>query len=417
MSPKPPVDFAEVTRLTRLGRLREAMALLRGEPAADQTDSAAEDRPPRTDSRGAAPSTPAVEPFEEPDRSRGDSVPLLGMLQRIRRGVGAQRRHPGSPFAPVPPPPVPPGAHFERRLYRGAAGTLPYRLYRPSGTHGEPLPLVLMLHGCSQSADDFAAGTGMNSLAEEQLAFIAYPEQSESANATHCWNWFRPEHQERDHGEPALLAGITRELIEELNVDPERVYVAGLSAGAATALILGLAYPDLYAAIGIHSGMPHGVAQDLPSAMRAMREGVDATTAHGITPDRLPAADPIPRDRPRPCIVFHGDHDALVNPLNAEHIIAQVTGGVGLRETLEHGVSAAGIRYRRRRFRDPQGRVWLEHWLLHGLGHAWSGGSPTGSYTDARGPDASREMLRFFLQHRRTTDAAGSSDRSRMPAD
>ena len=253
-----------------------------------------------------------------------------------------------------------------------------------AGYCGEPLPLVVMLHGCTQSPDDFAAGTRMNELAEEQSFLVAYPAQSPSANSSKCWNWFNADDQLRDTGEPSLIAGITRQIIDEFAVNPTRVYIAGLSAGGAAAAIMGSAYPDLYAAICVHSGLACGAAKDLPSAFSAMRQG-------GSPPPERHA-------RPLPTIVFHGDRDNTVSPLNGDQVIAQSKAGMKLHQTISRGQSAGGISYTRTVQSDGSGSPVLEQWVLHGAGHAWSGGSPAGSYTDPRGPDASREMLRFFLE-------------------
>jgi poly(hydroxyalkanoate) depolymerase family esterase len=241
-----------------------------------------------------------------------------------------------------------------------------------------------MLHGCKQSPDDFATGTRMNELAEEQGFLVCYPGQPSSANPSKCWNWFSADDQLRDRGEPSLIAGITRQIMRELAVDPTRVYIAGLSAGGAAAAIMGSAYPDLYAAICVHSGLACGAAKDLASAFAAMRQG----------------GSPLPGGarRPLPTIVFHGDRDKIVNPLNADQVIAQSKAGMELHLTISHGQSAGGISYTRTVQADGSGRPILEQWVLHGAGHAWSGGSPAGSYTDPRGPDASREMLRFFRE-------------------
>jgi poly(hydroxyalkanoate) depolymerase family esterase len=279
--------------------------------------------------------------------------------------------------------PLPDGARFEEHAYANQSGSRRYKLFVPSRYCGEPLPLVVMLHGCKQSPDDFAAGTRMNELAEEQSFLVAYPAQSPSANSSKCWNWFNGEDQLRGMGEPSLIAGITRQVMGNFAVYPTRVYIAGLSAGGAAAAIMGSAYPDLYAAIGVHSGLACGAAKDLPSAFSAMRQG----------------GSPPQTTRPLlPTIVFHGDRDNTVSPLNGDQVIAQSKGGMKFHQTISRGQSAGGISCTRTVHADGNGIPVLEQWVLHGAGHAWSGGSPAGSYTDPRGPDASREMLRFFLE-------------------
>jgi len=245
-----------------------------------------------------------------------------------------------------------------------------------------------MLHGCTQSPDDFAAGTRMNFLAEEQTCLVVYPAQRSEANQAKCWNWFRESDQQRDSGEPSLIAGITRRIMRDYSVDPGRVYVGGLSAGAAAAAIMGATYGDLYAAIGVHSGLACGAAVDLPSAFVAMRQG-------GRSDDRV-----IPDDGLRvPAIVFHGDRDTTVHPNNGDIIVEQFVKTTSTQTKVHRGRIPDGHAYTRTIHTDATGRGIFEHWNIHGAGHAWSGGSPAGSYTDPRGPDATREMLRFFLEH------------------
>ncbi len=248
----------------------------------------------------------------------------------------------------------------------------------------------MMLHGCTQSPDDFAAGTRMNLLAEEFGFLVAYPAQPKSSNPSKCWNWFRPGDQRRGQGEPSLIAGIAGQIAKDHAVARAQIYVAGLSAGGAAAAIMGAAYPDIFAAVGVHSGLACGAASDIPSAFSAMRQG-DARARP------YPESGP---SQPVPTIVFHGDRDTTVSPVNGDQVIAQAKAGADLIRTVDSGQSAGGIKYTRVTEKDPGGRTVLEHWMLHGCGHAWSGGSAQGSYTEPRGPDASQEMIRFFLQHR-----------------
>ncbi|RBP09231.1 poly(hydroxyalkanoate) depolymerase family esterase [Roseiarcus fermentans] len=281
---------------------------------------------------------------------------------------------------------VPEGSAFHTRSFSCATGSRDYKLYVPSRAQGRALPLVVMLHGCSQNPDDFAVGTGMNALAEEMGFLVAYPRQPSSANMSACWNWFDLAHQTRGEGEPAILAGLTRAVMAEFAVDPARIYVAGLSAGGAMAAIMGATYPDLYAAAGVHSGLPHGAASDLPSGLMAMRGGMNgARTSRATGQVRT--------------IVFHGAGDRVVNPSNAAAILADARAALpgGAQELIQDG-TAGGRAYTRTVVTNGRGAAHAEFWSVDGLGHAWSGGRPEGSFTDAKGPDASREMLRFFLE-------------------
>jgi poly(hydroxyalkanoate) depolymerase family esterase len=260
-----------------------------------------------------------------------------------------------------------------------------------------------MLHGCTQDPDDFAAGTRMNVLAEEHGFLVAYPTQAAGANSSKCWNWFKAGDQRRGSGEPSIIAGITCEVVGEHSVDPDRVYVAGMSAGGAMAAILATAYPDLYAAVGVHSGLAPGAAHDLPSAFSAMRGG-----GPGVAPDRDVTDG---GGRTVPAILFHGDRDATVHPSNAErllehHYLSEVgepraARGDAPPVEVREGRAPGGLSYTFATHRGERGRAMVEHWTVHGLGHAWSGGGRSGSYTDPKGPDASAEMARFFLEHPR----------------
>jgi poly(hydroxyalkanoate) depolymerase family esterase len=264
-----------------------------------------------------------------------------------------------------------------------------------------------MLHGCTQDPDDFAAGTGMNALAREQGFYVLYPAQAQDANPSRCWNWFKHNHQTRERGETAVIATMTQAVIKARGIDPGRVYIAGLSAGGAMASLVAAAYPETFAAVGVHSGLPPGAARSLPEGLAAMRAGPGGTTlSAGIAARMRSTARPSPpAELPVPAIVFHGDHDQTVHPRNGEQVVAAVLrsraqsgASSASRPSVEQGVSAQGRRYTRSTHRSDTGRPIAEHWLVHGAGHAWSGGQATGSYTDAQGPDASREMLRFFLE-------------------
>ena len=289
---------------------------------------------------------------------------------------------------------TPTAAGFFDRSHAGPAGTRAYKLYVPTTAPGHPMPLIVMLHGCKQNPDDFAAGTRMNALAERHGFLVAYPAQSANANGSNCWNWFRPADQARDGGEPEILAGIVRDVIAAEPVDAERVFVAGLSAGAAMAVILGRTHPELFKAVGAHSGLPHGAAHNVGSAFAAM---------HGSYAFTKPAAAPAARVRV-PTIVFQGDQDSTVVAANATAIVEQAVAAGGaaaqLRASAPARARADGREYTRTLHADGEGRTHVELWLLHGGGHAWSGGDAAGSYTDASGPDASGEMVRFFLAQR-----------------
>jgi poly(hydroxyalkanoate) depolymerase family esterase len=273
-------------------------------------------------------------------------------------------------------------SRFLARSFANDAGSRHYKLYVPSCHADEPLPLIVMLHGCKQNPDDFAAGTQMNELAEQHGFLVAYPEQTRRANGSNCWNWFAPPHQVRDGGEPQLLAGIASEITAQYRIDAQRVFVAGLSAGAAMAVILGATHPEIFAAVGAHSGLPHGAAHDVASAFALM---------HGGTPT---ASSPRAGARV-PTIVFHGDQDRVVSAANGHQIVSQAVAAEPA-QPLER-ITAASSDCTRTVYRDSAGRTQVEHWLVHGGAHAWSGGSSKGSFTSPNGPSASAEMVRFFL--------------------
>ena len=288
---------------------------------------------------------------------------------------------------------VPDGAQFLSRSFACAAGSRDYKLYIPGHLPEGGRALLVMLHGGTQDGDDFAAGTRMNDLAEEHGFIVAYPSQSKAANASLCWNWFAPEHQKRGAGEPSIIAGLTHEIVASYGVDPGRVFIAGLSAGGAMAAVMAATYPEMYAAIGVHSGLPYRAATDLPSAFAVMRGGTGHRGRRARKPRGAAAVDS-PRVR---TIVFHGDADNIVHPSNATGIVGASKAG----ESIDRAETRSpdGRTYTRTVIRDRSGTAVVEDWLLHGSGHAWSGGSADGSYTDPSGPDASREMLRFFFEN------------------
>jgi poly(hydroxyalkanoate) depolymerase family esterase len=273
---------------------------------------------------------------------------------------------------------------FTDQSFTNPAGTRNYKLYVPNSYTGKPAPLVVMLHGCTQDPDDFALGTEMNVLAEEFGCLVVYPAQSAQANVSRCWNWFNALDQQREQGEPSIIAGITREVMARYSVEPAQVYVAGMSAGGAMATIMGTLYPELYAAVGVHSGLPFASAHDLASALAAMKGDFKRRSEPGKT---------------FPIIVFHGDRDTTVHPAAGEELVAHAR-HVSTEVAVEPGTVPDGYKYTRTMHQREDGRVHAEHWVIHGAGHAWSGGNALGSYTDGRGPNASREMMRFFRTHR-----------------
>jgi poly(hydroxyalkanoate) depolymerase family esterase len=381
----------EAARLTHTGQLAEATALLQRMLRAERAPDATSRTRGRVDLPGCEPPTIDAKANDvveigstQPPRAPSASpCRLQPLFVRAKDGSwlgmrGVKRAPPSTPDI------VPEGAKFIEAAYSNPAGSRTYKLFIPTGYQGQPLPLIVMLHGCTQSPDDFAAGTRMNFIAEEKTCFVVYPAQRSEANQSKCWNWFREADQQRDGGEPSLIAGITHQVMRDYSIDPKRVYVAGLSAGAAAAAIMGATYNDLYAAVGIHSGLACGAATDMPSAFAAMRQGGGFISGHGATV---------------PTIIFHGDRDTTVHPNNGGQVLDQAIGKTSTQKTVYRGQIPGGHAYTRTSYTDAGGREILEHWNIHGAAHAWSGGSPAGSYTDPRGPDATREMLRFFLGH------------------
>lgn len=366
--------FNRATQLTREQNLAEATRVLM-----------------RALTSGAAAPAPQPAAHAEPHPPTFRLRRPLGETVELLRHAGLpgldQRAAPLVTLRKAPKIEVPPGAAYLSRSYVGLAGARDYKVYAPNGVGDGKRPLIVMLHGCAQNPDDFAVGSRMNELAEEHGFIVAYPAQSTTANQMGCWNWFNPADQAREKGEPSLIAGMTRAVMAEWRVDQSRVYVAGLSAGGAMAATMGATYPELYAAVGIHSGLAHGSASDVASAFAAMSGKFELGAARRSLSDGVRT------------IVFHGEADQKVHPTNGETIIAGARLDLAdalARETRETG-SAGGRKYSRTIIADARGVPQLEHWAVEGLGHAWSGGNPDGSFADRHGPEASREMVRFFL--------------------
>lgn len=324
--------------------------------------------------------------------------PMADVTATIRRALDPghslnqePRREPQQEFQQEPHS-QPQSGSFESHTFTSAAGSRVYKLYTPMGQTDAPRDVIVMLHGCTQSANDFAAGTQMNLLADTHNFLVVYPEQAQQANASKCWNWFDPNNQARGVGEPALIAGIAREVVQRHGGNADRIFVAGLSAGAAMAVVLGQTYPDVFAGVGAHSGLAYASAHDMASAMGAMKSGRGASPGSKVF-------------HVVPLIVFHGDRDHVVRQSNSMQMVQQARDAFAAHSPSEVLTAsdlavetAGGRRCSRTVHADAQGHVWIESWTIHGAGHAWSGGSARGSYADAAGPDASLQMVQFFAR-------------------
>lgn len=301
---------------------------------------------------------------------------------------------------------------FLQDSYRGKR----YKWFVPSGYDAKcPVPLVVMLHGCTQNADDFAAGTKMNELAEEHTFIVLYPEQSFTGNYNKCWNWFRPANQQRGKGEPAIIAGMVEKMKNRYAIDENRIFAAGLSAGGAMSVILGVTYPDLFAAIGVCAGLEYKAARHVLGAYTAMAKGGPNPIQQGRKAyDEMGTHAAV-----MPVIVFHGDHDGTVTLKNADQVITQwavtndlaqdgqLTGWLDDQaDDIMTGHVPEGREYEHYLYENDDGKVIMEKFIVAGMGHAWPGGSPEGSYTDSKGPDASRIMWEFFMSHTMDKDVS-----------
>lgn len=388
MTHLPRIDMNEVTRLTRLGRLDDAMALLRGGPRtgpvsetarpadearvidmeADETGTfRAASAPIDSEDSSPAPADDPLAAFQSFQQRFGGKMPAGLDLSSLNRPHGTTSRVALA---------IPDGARWEAGSHRHGRSERRYRLYVPANRSSEAMPLIVMLHGCTQNAEDFALGTAMNEMAEARGFCVLYPEQSRQANQNGCWNWFTAEGQSATDGESALLADMVRAIAAVEDIDSKRIYAAGLSAGGAMAAILGQNHGDLFAAIGVHSGLAAGSANNIAGAFSAMKNG-----GPGGASSRAVRA-----------ICIHGDSDRTVGSINGVQVIEQALGGARLQKSR----MKAG-NHTRERWTDSEGRAQAEHWILHGSGHAWSGGSPMGSYTDPAGPSATEAMVSFFL--------------------
>ncbi|NEV64262.1 PHB depolymerase family esterase [Thiorhodococcus minor] len=365
MDDKIKAAMAEATRLTQAGRFAEATALIQRVLGARPHDEDALRKPP----------------VAEPDIIEGDFERVDDAEASELGGV----RHGAGPLGPSGPPGVRPSPGISRGSFRDAAGARDYRLYMPRQL-ADPAALLVMLHGCGQNPDTFADLTRMDALAEQWGFAVLYPAQSPVANASGCWCWYDPDNQVRGAGEPGILAGMTGRIRDGCRLDARQVYVAGFSAGGTMAATLAATYPELFAGVGVHSGLPYGIAGDMVSALTLMAQGPGGGE---VSP---------PDQRLPPIIVFHGDGDATVSPANSEALIRQFLPGasVGLDRVRLDGRSDQGVGYSRIQYKRLDGALLAEHWLAQGLGHGWLGGRASAPFAEPRGPDASREMLGFF---------------------
>ncbi len=300
---------------------------------------------------------------------------------------------------------------WQEYIYNGPTGSRPYFVYTPTNYQaGVAVPLVVMLHGCTQTAVDLATGTQMNQLAEQQNFIVVYPQQSNAANQYLCWNWFDPANQSRDKGEPSIIVGIVQSITQntvQWTIDTKSIYVAGISAGAALAVILGATYPDVFAAIGVHAGFEYQAATNSNAGLRAGRKGGPDPRQQGLLAYEAMGSFA----RVVPTIVFHGTNDYVINIINGDQVVQQwmytdmlASNGAynvdfAAPTTTTSGRVPGGRSYVTYGWTDANSKEIQQYWKVNGMGHAWSGGSPGGSYTDPQGPNASQAIYRFFLLH------------------
>jgi poly(hydroxyalkanoate) depolymerase family esterase len=303
------------------------------------------------------------------------------------------------------------GGLWQQYTYNGSAGSRPYFVYTPANYQpGTIVPMIVMLHGCTQTPADFAAGTQMDQLADQKQFIVVYPQQTSTYNLEDCWNWFDPADQSRGSGEPAIIAGIVQTVEQstaQWTIDSHRVYVAGLSAGAAMAVLLGATYPDIFAAIGVQSGLEYKAATTSNDAFTALRQGGPDPMQQGQV--AYTAMGSV--TRVVPTIVFHGTSDYTVYPVNGEQVVRQwmQTDHLSSDKTYNasftrptsttNGQVAGGHSYTVYTWNDTEGNEVQEYWLVNGMGHAWTGGSSSGTFTDSQGPGATQATYNFFMSH------------------
>ena len=399
----------KATGLTRMGRLMDATRLIQRALSGAVLPTAKPEAEPRTTTVVPAaarvvvvPPAAKVLPTDNPPAAPAP----LPAANDDDSSSQPQQLHPAPAAAPAPAP----HPNFSEQSFAFEGQNYPYRLFVPkladASEHAATrtrMPLVVLLHGCKQDALDFSKGTAMNALAAKEQCLVLYPEQITSGNQMMCWNWFEPGHQQADTGEPGMIAALTRQVLAtDFNgrrANPHRVYIAGLSAGGAMAAVVASQHPDLFTALGVHSGLPAGAASNVITAFQAMRVGGQCQEVSAI-----------------PTIVFHGEGDTTVHPNNGETITldalaALAKTGKQIDGPLIKTQSTAypeGDRADRNdkpteltRYANASGKSFIEYWSINNGPHAWSGGSKQGSYTDPDGPSASKAMLTFFLQHRK----------------
>jgi poly(hydroxyalkanoate) depolymerase family esterase len=295
---------------------------------------------------------------------------------------------------------------------RAAGGSRNFKLWIPAAPEdARAWPLLMLLHGCTHDGAHMAEISGMNEVAAFHRFLVVYPEQSLCANLLKCWNWFRPEHQSRDAGEPSILAAIVAQIRSTYSVDPDRLYVAGVSAGGAMASILAATYPDVFAGVAVFAGAEFKAATSTSEGFAAMKHGGPDPARQGqIAFEVMHGGFARTERRRMPVIVFHGTADKKVNWINADQTIAQwektnsclaaEDGNIGflLTEKVSDGKVSDGYAYKKYSYLESDSHLLMEKWLVEGLGHAWSGSPKPRKYGDPKGPNASAEIWRFFCE-------------------